>query len=205
MPCTGSLTSRSAKMPRATARIMARPTSPCLTPPRPRPRTQRHIKGFALDQTEAGGLERCVSSQSSPTVSKRVGQTRLPWARRRVSIALACRAFGVSETCYRYSPKLRDENAQIADLLVGLTASQKNLGVWAMFSAPAQCPGSFVEPQKGLPDLLRAGTEPSHQAPQAVEAGQTRCVGRAGGPQSDLVHALPGRRLPSNAVRGLHG
>jgi hypothetical protein len=28
-------------------------------------------------------------------------------ARRRVSIALACRAFGVSETCYRYSPKLR--------------------------------------------------------------------------------------------------
>ena len=34
-----------------------------------------------------------------------------------VSIALACRAFGVSETCYRYSPKLDDENEQIADLL----------------------------------------------------------------------------------------
>ena len=27
--------------------------------------------------------------------------------RRGVSIALACRAFGVSETCYRYSPKPR--------------------------------------------------------------------------------------------------
>ena len=41
--------------------------------------------------------------------------------RRGVSIALACRTFGVSETCYRYSPLLRDENEQIADLLVGLT------------------------------------------------------------------------------------
>jgi putative transposase len=29
---------------------------------------------------------------------------------RGVSIALACRAFGVSETCYRYSPKLDEEN-----------------------------------------------------------------------------------------------
>ena len=34
-------------------------------------------------------------------------------ARRGVSIALACRAFGVSETCYRYSPKLKDENEEI--------------------------------------------------------------------------------------------
>jgi len=44
-------------------------------------------------------------------------------ARRGVSIALACRAFGVSETCYRYSPLLSDENEQIADLLVGLTTA----------------------------------------------------------------------------------
>ena len=38
-------------------------------------------------------------------------------ARRGASIALACRAFGVSETCYRYGPKLRAENEEIADLL----------------------------------------------------------------------------------------
>lgn len=37
-----------------------------------------------------------------------------------VSIALACRTFEVSETCYRYSAKLNDENEQIADLLIGL-------------------------------------------------------------------------------------
>lgn len=35
-------------------------------------------------------------------------------ARHKVSIALACRAFGVSETCDRYSPKLKDENEEIA-------------------------------------------------------------------------------------------
>jgi hypothetical protein len=40
--------------------------------------------------------------------------------RRGVSIALASRAFGVSETCYRYSPKLKAENEAIADLLTGL-------------------------------------------------------------------------------------
>ena len=41
-----------------------------------------------------------------------------------VSIALACRAFGVSETCFRYSPRRDEENEMIADLLVGLTNVQ---------------------------------------------------------------------------------
>ena len=53
--------------------------------------------------------------------------------RRGVSIALACRAFGVSETCYRYSPKLKDENEEIADLLVGLTDARKTLGFGLCF------------------------------------------------------------------------
>jgi putative transposase len=43
-----------------------------------------------------------------------------------VSIALACRTFEVSETCYRYSAKLNDENEQIADLLIGLTRTKKS-------------------------------------------------------------------------------
>lgn len=34
-------------------------------------------------------------------------------ALRRMSIALACRTFGVSETCYRYSVKLNDDNEEI--------------------------------------------------------------------------------------------
>jgi len=54
-------------------------------------------------------------------------------AQRQVSIALACRTFGVSETCYRYSPLLSDENAQIADLLVGLTTARKTWGFGLCF------------------------------------------------------------------------
>ena len=54
-------------------------------------------------------------------------------ARRGASIALACRTFGVSETCYRYSPKLRDENEEIADLLVGLTDARKTWGFGLCF------------------------------------------------------------------------
>ena len=54
-------------------------------------------------------------------------------ARRGVSIALACRAFGVSETCYRYGPKLRAENEEIADLLIGLTDARKPGGSACVF------------------------------------------------------------------------
>ena len=64
-------------------------------------------------------------------------------ARRGASVALACRAFGVSETCYRYGPKLRAEKqaivrhwfehngGEIVDLLVGLTDAKKTPGVLA--------------------------------------------------------------------------
>ena len=50
-----------------------------------------------------------------------------------ISIALACRAFGVSETCYRYQPKLDAENGRIADLLVGLTQARRNWGFGLCF------------------------------------------------------------------------
>jgi len=50
-----------------------------------------------------------------------------------VSIALACRAFDVSQTYYRYSPKLDEENEQIADLLLGLTAPKKTWGFGLCF------------------------------------------------------------------------
>lgn len=53
-----------------------------------------------------------------------------------VSIALACRAFDVSETCYRYSPKLDNENEQIADLLLGLTRAKKT---WVSACAFSTC------------------------------------------------------------------
>jgi len=53
--------------------------------------------------------------------------------RRGVSIALACRAFGVSETCYRYCPILKTENERIGDLLIGLTRVHKTWGFGLCF------------------------------------------------------------------------
>ena len=52
---------------------------------------------------------------------------------RSISVALACRTFGVSETCYRYTRKLDDENAAIADLLVGLTLARRTWGFGLCF------------------------------------------------------------------------
>lgn len=54
-------------------------------------------------------------------------------ARKRDSIALACRAFGVSETCFRYCPKRDEENEMIADLLVGLTNAHETWGFGLRF------------------------------------------------------------------------
>ncbi len=54
-------------------------------------------------------------------------------ARGGVSIALACRAFEISETCYRYSPALSDENKEIADWLERLTANKRNWGFGRCF------------------------------------------------------------------------
>jgi putative transposase len=48
--------------------------------------------------------------------------------RRDISIRLACEALFISQNCYRYEPKLSDENAEIADWLVRLTHNQKNWG-----------------------------------------------------------------------------
>jgi len=50
-----------------------------------------------------------------------------------MSIRLACRTFGISETCYRYEPKLSDENAEIADWLVRIAHNQKNWGFGLCF------------------------------------------------------------------------
>lgn len=49
------------------------------------------------------------------------------------SIALACRAFSVSESCYRYEAQLSDENALIADWLLRLTTTHRTWGFGLCF------------------------------------------------------------------------
>ena len=52
---------------------------------------------------------------------------------RSISIRLACRAFGISEACYRYQSRCSTENAEIADALIQLTEHQRNWGFGLCF------------------------------------------------------------------------
>ncbi len=45
-----------------------------------------------------------------------------------ISNKMACQAFQVSETCYRYQPKHRAENEVIAAWLIRLTENRRNWG-----------------------------------------------------------------------------
>lgn len=53
--------------------------------------------------------------------------------RQGINIRQACRAFGISETCYRYQPILSSENAEIADWLIRLTTAYRNWGFQLCF------------------------------------------------------------------------
>lgn len=50
-----------------------------------------------------------------------------------ITIRLACRAFGISETCYRYQAKLSNDNALIADWLLRLTTTNRQWGFGLCF------------------------------------------------------------------------
>ena len=52
---------------------------------------------------------------------------------RAISIRLSCKLFGISETCYRYQPKLSDENTVIVDWLLRLAQNQRNWGFGLCF------------------------------------------------------------------------
>lgn len=52
---------------------------------------------------------------------------------RSASIRVACAAFGISETCYRYQAKCSAQNTEIADHLIRLTHSQRNWGFGLCF------------------------------------------------------------------------
>ena len=45
-----------------------------------------------------------------------------------VSIELACKAFKISESCYRYEKKLNEENKKVEDWLLRLTDNNRNWG-----------------------------------------------------------------------------
>ena len=65
-------------------------------------------------------------------------------ALRGVSTVFASLALDVSETCYRCSAKLNDENEKIAALLIGLTKAKKTWGRGLCFFTRAMCRNASV-------------------------------------------------------------
>ncbi|WOS37756.1 IS3 family transposase ISXac2 [Oligella urethralis] len=62
----------------------------------------------------------------APSRRKEMAQKAVQY--RGVSIRLACQAFGISQSCYYYQAKGREENELIADWLLKLAAEQKTWG-----------------------------------------------------------------------------
>jgi len=52
---------------------------------------------------------------------------------RGVCIRVACQAFGISESCYRYERKLDAENAEVANWLMRLTDNHRSWGFGLCF------------------------------------------------------------------------
>jgi putative transposase len=52
---------------------------------------------------------------------------------RGMTVCVACAAFAISQTCYRYQTKLTDENADIVDWLLRLTSTYRNWGFGLCF------------------------------------------------------------------------
>lgn len=65
--------------------------------------------------------------------SRRREMARAATKQKGISIRVACMAFGISESCYRYQPKLSAENEEIADWLLRLTHNQRNWGFGLCF------------------------------------------------------------------------
>lgn len=51
----------------------------------------------------------------------------------KLNICQACETFRISESCFRYVPKLADDNKRIAELLLSLTQNQRNWGFGLCF------------------------------------------------------------------------
>jgi len=67
----------------------------------------------------------------TPSCQRKMAQQTVE--HRGISIKLACLTFGISQTCYRYQPKLSAENVEIADHLISLTHNQRNWGFGLCF------------------------------------------------------------------------
>ncbi len=71
-------------------------------------------------------LKEVLGKKHRPSLRKEMAVKAV--ADRGISIALACRAFSISESCCRYERKLSGENVEIADWLEKLTSNRRTWG-----------------------------------------------------------------------------
>ena len=121
------------------------------------------------------------------------------------SIRRACELFVVSETCYRYEPKLSSENEKIVDWLVSLTHNQRNWGFGLCYLFLRNVKG-FVWNHKRVyrgnqHDQQAGGQDPSFAASERshYRALLTRAVTSKGSPIGSAV--VPSGILLSIFVR----
>ncbi len=96
----------------------------------------------------------------------------------------------ISETCYRYQPKLSDENAEIADWLVRLTHNQKDWGFGLCRDYLRNVKG-FDWNHKRIRRIyceleLNLRIKPKRR----MQREKPAATGRAGSAERDLVHGL---------------
>ena len=113
-------------------------------------------------------------------------------AQRSATIGLACQAFCISQTCYRYRAKLDAENAVVADWPVRLTNNQRNWGFGLCFLYLRNVKG-FKWNHKRVYRIYRELELNLRIKPTSSGAGEAAAAGRACTNQRDLVDVLHAR------------
>lgn len=93
---------------------------------------RRLKKMYAEERLKAEILKEAIEKKVV-TPSRRREMAHKAVAEKAISIRMACCAFGISETCFRYQARLSTENAVIADWLLRLTQRQRNWGFGLCF------------------------------------------------------------------------
>ncbi len=117
---------------------------------------------------ECNGILLADKKVVKPSSRKRMAVRAI--TEKKETIRLACKAFKISEYCYRYQPKLDEENELIADWLIRLTHNQRNWGFGLCFlylrnvkgfkwNREAKRNPAGTRTKTGISDLQRVGVE----------------------------------------------
>ncbi|MES1191496.1 MAG: IS3 family transposase [Steroidobacter sp.] len=93
----------------------------------------RRLKKMYAEAQMAAEIVKEAPGKKMVRPSQRREMARWAVKERRASIRMACWAFSISETCYRYQARCADENTVIANWLVRLTEWQRTWGFGLCF------------------------------------------------------------------------